>query len=213
MFDKTWQSLKNFFQSSDNSTTARVTAPTTASDPRSIPSLSDEDCAFLFEQLLEGVSHGWQTSRVQRFFEQLGEQGSHVTWVEWLQRYYAPKVLASPSPNLELAQKLILLAQQTQYLPKIMEVGAMSNAIAQELQSRVARNPLWEYNGPDADESYDAPPMQYLSADELLLGIQQDENLAQQIASQLGVSETDPETLLRLLLERFQVESPERGEG
>ncbi|MBD2578406.1 hypothetical protein [Oscillatoria sp. FACHB-1406] len=213
MFDKTWRSLKNFFQSSDNSTTARVTAPTTASDARSIPSLSDEDCAFLFEQLLEGVSHGWQTLRVQRFFEQLGEQGSHVTWVHWLQRYYAPKVLASPTPDLELAQKLTLLAQQTQYLPKIMEVGAMSNAIAQELQRRATRNPILEYSGIDADESYDAPEVKYVTPDELLLGIQQDENLAQQIASQLGVSETDPEILLRLLLERFQVESPDSDGG
>lgn len=211
MLDKTWRSLKNFFSSKQNKASTNTA---TEGDPAA-RSLSDEDYEFLFEQLLEGVAHGWQTSRVQRFFEQLGEQGHHAPWIHWLQRYYGPKVLASPVPDLDLAQRLVLLAYQTQYIPKIMEIGAMSNAIAQQIQLKTATSPIWEYDGPDAGEFSDSsnapqPQPEYLTADELLVRLQQDDSLAQQLAEQLGISDTDPQTLVRVLLERLQPESEEQ---
>ncbi|MDY6781607.1 MAG: hypothetical protein SW833_03470 [Cyanobacteriota bacterium] len=199
-----WRWLQNVFKGSSNST--KVALSPAAEDKGEIPPLSDEDYNFLFGQLLDGVAHGWQAPRVQRFFEQLGEQGKHPLWIRWLQQSYGPKVLASPVPDLELSKKLVLLAHQTQYLPKIMEVGAMANAIAQSIQQKATINPIWEYDGPDAgslDETQAAQP-EYITPDELLKRLEQDPAFAQQLAAQLGINETEPQVLLRVLLQRFQ---------
>lgn len=210
MFDKVWRWLQNFLQISSSPNKTKAALPPAAVTAGTIPPLKDEDYEFLFNQLLEGVAHGWQAPRVRRFFEQLGEQGSHAVWVQWLQRYYGPKVLAASAPNVALSQQLVLLAYQTQHLPKLMEIGAMANAIAQKLQQKTENSPIWEYNGPDAKEldldETQLPQPEHITVDELLDRLQQDESLARQLAEQLGLHETDPQTLVRVLLERSQQE-------
>jgi hypothetical protein len=211
MLDRMWRWLQNLFNLPSNSKKTTAALPSAVGSPGETRVLNDEDYEFLFNQLLEGVTHGWQAPRVQRFFEQLGEQGSHARWVHWLQQYYGPKVLASSVPNLELSQKLVLLAYQTQYLPKWMEIGAMANAIAQNIQKKTVTNPIWEYDGPDAgdldlDETQ-LPQPESITLEELLDKLQQDEALAQQLAAQLGISETEPQVLVRHLLERFEQDS------
>jgi hypothetical protein len=72
--------------------------------------LSDTDYEFLYTQLLEGVTHGWQQPRVLRFFESLGDRGSQAEWVGWLRRF-GDRLLASPVPNNELAARMVQLGQ------------------------------------------------------------------------------------------------------
>jgi len=194
-----WQGFQEFLGFKRNITQEKA---------ESIRPLEDADYEFLFAQLLEGVAHGWQPQRVQRFFEQLGEQGNHVPWIDWLKRF-AAQVLNSPDPDLELADRLVLLAHQTQHLPKIVEIGAMSNAIAQELQRQAKTNTIWEYDGADAvpPNSPTAPQTEQqivLTFEELAQRLQQDENLARQIARQLDLDNAQPQAILQALHQRLQ---------
>lgn len=201
-----WRGFRNFFGSQGNATS---TSEKTSSD--GIRPLEDADYEFLFSQLLEGVAHGWQQQRVRRFFEQLGEQGSHILWVDWLNRY-GPRVLASPDPQPKLAENLVLLAHQTQNIPKIMKIGAICNAIAQQLQAKAPSNPIWEYDSVDANlpTAPEVPPSEQqqivLSVEEFVDRLQQDENFARQVAQQLGLDTIEPQLILQRLQEQAQAE-------
>ncbi|MBE9119037.1 hypothetical protein IQ249_24410 [Lusitaniella coriacea LEGE 07157] len=203
MIDTIGRWFKGLFSSS--SETQEAAKGSSVEEARS---LSDSDYEFLFEQLLEGVGHGWQAPRIQRFFEQLGEQGRHDLWIDWMHRF-ATKVLASPSPQKELSERLILLANQTQYLPKLNEVGAMAYAIAQKLQQRQSQNPIWEYEGADSggNASEQGQQVETLTMDELLARLQQDEALARQVALQLGLESSDPSAILKALIDQAQAGS------
>lgn len=202
MIDTIGRWFKGLFSSSSDAT--ETANPSSLEEARS---LSDSDYEFLFEQLLEGVGHGWQAPRIQRFFEQLGEQGRHDLWVDWMHRF-ASKVLSSPSPQTELTERLILLANQTQYLPKLNEVGAMAHAIAKGLQQRQSQNPIWEYDGGDfgGNAAEQSQQVETLTMDELLVRLQQDEALARQVALQLGLDSSDPSAILKALIEQAQAE-------
>ncbi|MDB9312522.1 hypothetical protein PN462_05345 [Spirulina sp. CS-785/01] len=205
MLKQLWQWLKTlwkrlFSRSPQQPTPERVEHP--PQGEASLPPLSDTDLEFLFNQLLEGVANGWQTNRVKRFFEQTEDRVSCQEWIEWLKRF-AQRVLSSPQPNPELARRLLLVAVRTQNLPVYGEVGALSNAISQELQKRMAKGEVWEYDGPDAGEA-EQPQMETLTLEELHERLKQDENLRSAIARQVGVESDDPMVLLQALTEQLQ---------
>lgn len=217
MLQKFWQWLKNlwkrlFSKSASSSETAKTSSAETSEETRdSSVSLSDTDLEFMFNQLLEGVANGWQRQRVERFFTQVEDRVKYTDWIDWLKRF-GQRVLSSPQPNQELAKRLYLVALHTQNIPLYMEVGALSNAISQELQRRMAKGEVWEYVGPDADGTVpqnvvnpqENQQVQTFTLEELHDKMKEDEQLRSAIAKQVGVESDDPMVILQALTQQIQ---------
>ncbi|MDB9496617.1 hypothetical protein PN441_03625 [Spirulina major CS-329] len=147
MLNAFWNWLKRLWQRLTGRRTSPPPAPVPPT-PTAPQPLSATDYEFLFTQLLEGVSHGWTAPRIEKFFDQVSDRTTLTDWVNWLLGF-GQSAIASPHPNLELARRLDLLARQTQNIPNISEIGAVSNAISTQLMLRQSGGVVWEYDGPD----------------------------------------------------------------
>lgn len=116
---------------------------------KSNSTLTDADYEFLFNQLLEGISHGWHDRRIAKFFHQLGERGEQQKWVAWLVRLRA-KLLTMPIPSKrQLGTLMIRLGELTQFTTEVNEIGAICNQIGRELLFGNTEDIVWEYVGSD----------------------------------------------------------------
>ncbi len=70
----------------------------------SVPPLTDANYEFLFNQLLDGVAHGWHAKRIVKFFHNLGERGKQEDWIAWLERFQS-KITATPSVSVQQMAK------------------------------------------------------------------------------------------------------------
>ena len=115
----------------------------------SVSSLTDGDYEFLFNQLLEGVSHGWHQTRIVKFFNQLGDKGQQQDWVAWLERL-SIKISTLPiDSKRQLGAIMIRLGELTQSTPEVKEIGIASNQIGRQLLFGNTDDLIWEYSGPD----------------------------------------------------------------
>ncbi|MEC4805931.1 MAG: hypothetical protein SAJ12_22805 [Jaaginema sp. PMC 1079.18] len=206
MFRRLWQWLKRFWGKifGQSSLTPKNT---TSTNPEPTV-LRDADYEFLYMQLLEGVAHGWQADRIDRFFTQLGDRGKVANWLDWLERF-GDRLVATQTPQPQLTTRMILLAQQIEQLPKRRELGRKSNAIVQNLQkSSQKQYPIWEYDGPD---SVTANPPQSITLDELLERLRTDRQWSQYIAQQFGLDvNSDPEIIVQAFINNAQQEIQRR---
>jgi tetratricopeptide (TPR) repeat protein len=147
-----WQWFKSLLGLQSNATVTGTSRRShrQGSDPDALIPLSDTDYEFLFTQLLEGISHGWQDDRVAKFFSKLGTRGKMEPWVSWLQRF-GTQVLASSAPNHQLAGRLIQLGETTQSHPNLRRLGEVASDIGTSLLTRDTGSAVWEYEGPDAE--------------------------------------------------------------
>jgi len=175
-----------------------------------IAPLSDTDYEFLFNQLLEGIAHGWHEGRILKFFHQLELRCRPKDWVSWLERFEIT-VLQSPSPNLILAARMMRLGELAQSFPQIAPIGDKSSHIGRELYARQAPpqdNTVWEYDGPDADGIIDVTdsspdegnPTESYGLDELADRLQADPALAAHFAQDLGLDSADPDLIMETLM-------------
>ena len=111
--------------------------------------LSDADYEFLFNQLLEGVAHGWHDRRIIKFFNQLGDRAEQSDWIAWLERL-RPKITTLPiQSKRQLGTIMIRLGELTQSAPQVSQIGTVSNRIGRELLFGNIEDIVWEYAGPD----------------------------------------------------------------
>jgi len=100
------------------------------------PKLTNSDLEFLFTQLLEGVYQArgqeWALKYLQRMDHRIDKQ----RWLEWLGAF-GDRLLASPSPNTELASRLIQLGELD-----IGEIGEVAYNIGIALMTRNLGNDL-----------------------------------------------------------------------
>lgn len=238
MLRRIWQWLKGLFQSlfggatprrdrfsnkSNLSSRSQGGMEETLSPPKP---LEDADYEFLFLQLLEGVSHSWQQERVVRWFDELKGRITPEQWVNWLQRF-GIRVLASPAPNQELGMRLALLGDMLYSAPSLQEIGAVTYEIGRELLNREPTGVIWEYDGPDAEPAGAIPPgvsplpegeqllqqeeavqPETITIDELFERLQQDPNLVQAIAQQLGIETNDPQVIVQEIINQFNATNP-----
>ncbi|NEP87163.1 MAG: tetratricopeptide repeat protein [Okeania sp. SIO2C2] len=211
MLHRIWQWLKNLWTkllglfSQSHLDLSEETQPIS----ESLPPLTDTDYDFLFGQLLEGVAQGWQSDRVQRFFDELGERGKPELWQQWLQRF-GERLLASPKPNDELAQRMVGFAELTRSLPSLQSLGAMGHNIGTQLLSRDDSGAIWEYDGLDVGVS---PPLQTFVSEEkdddamseLVVKLQENPNLLATVAQQLGVQTSDPRVVIQAMVSQLGV--------
>ncbi|GAB4535558.1 MAG: hypothetical protein Tsb0014_22650 [Pleurocapsa sp.] len=127
------------------------------------PALTDGDYEFLFNQLLQGVAHGWHQQRIEKFFIQLGDRGNPEDWNSWLERFGSKILTQHLASREQLAILMIRLGEITQSSPKIKKMGATSyhfgrqllsqhqNLISQSVKEKTspAEEVVWEYDGPD----------------------------------------------------------------
>lgn len=111
--------------------------------------LSDADYEFLFEQLLEGVAHGWHQGRIAKFFQQLEERGKPEGWIAWLERFGQKTSLVATPSMQQLGARMIRLGELTQSTPSVRQIGAVANRIGRQLFYGTNNDLIWEYDGPD----------------------------------------------------------------
>jgi tetratricopeptide (TPR) repeat protein len=123
--------------------------------------LTDKDYEFLFTQLLEGIAHGWQASRVERFIEALENRGTKEQWVEWLQRYGA-RILASPPPDPTVAERMVALGEITRSLPSLQKLGDTASGIGRLLMAREkgGDSDTWSYEATSPPVVPASPPVE-----------------------------------------------------
>ena len=126
-----------------------ATRQSTPEDKISKSVLSDADYEFLYNQLLEGISHGWHERRITKFFNQLGDRGKQEDWVAWLERLQDKISVLPIQSKRQLGMLMIRLGELTQSSPQAKEIGAVSNRIGRELLFGNTQDVIWEYVGSD----------------------------------------------------------------
>ncbi|MFN6559657.1 MAG: hypothetical protein RMY28_007595 [Nostoc sp. ChiSLP01] len=180
------------------------------------PPLTDTDLEFLFNELLQGVHQARGEAWARKWLHNIEHRITTERWVEWLGRF-GDKLLASPTPNNEMAARLVQLGELG-----IGEITDVAYNIGMQLLKRNQGEPVWEYEGPDAvsttlpsppaaslsQEAYEEENLpegeyQTVTLEELFVMLQQDENLRHQIAQQLAVETDDPQVLVQALISQL----------
>ena len=219
MFKRLIQWIKNLFRRLfGDKHNSSVSSSETQKPP---PPLNNTDLEFLFVELLEGVHQARGQTWALKWLKNLENRVSTERWVEWLDSF-GDKLLAAPTPNNELASRMVQLGELG-----IGEIGDVAHNIGMELLTRNQSDPIWEYEGPDGDgnnssatpqtssqrieikkeeineENLPEGEYQTVSLEQLYEMIQQDENLRQMIAQQLGVKTDDPELIMQKLINQY----------
>ncbi len=109
------------------------------------PPLSDADLESLFTQLLLGVDQRRGQEWAHKWLKNIEHRVTTERWVEWLRRF-GERLLATPVPKNELAKQLVQLGELG-----IEEIGDVAYDIGMRLLSKNPGDPIWEYDGPDAE--------------------------------------------------------------
>ncbi|MBU7581703.1 MAG: hypothetical protein KAF91_02110 [Nostoc sp. TH1S01] len=185
----------------------------------SAPPLSDTDLEFLFTELLEGVHQARGQAWALKWLQNIEHRVSTERWIEWLRRF-GERLLAAPTPNNELAARLVQLGDLD-----VGELGDEAYEIGMQLLTRNSGEPILEYDGPDvfstfpSSENYVEPgdtatvdnvseaDYQTVTLEQLFAMMQEDENLRQQISQQLGIESDDPEVIIKELVHQYYMPS------
>ncbi|TAF10154.1 MAG: hypothetical protein EAZ77_03830 [Nostocales cyanobacterium] len=174
-------------------------------EKKAAPPLSDTDLEFLFTELLTGIHQARGQAWAQKWLHKLEYRVSTQRWLDWLNQF-GDRLLASKKPNNELAARLVQLGELG-----VGEVGDLAYQIGMQLLTRTQGEPIWEYDGPDAvskipaDENLPEGEYQTVTWDELLVMLQENENLRQQIAQDLGMETDEPQMIIQRLIHQSQV--------
>ena len=214
MLKRLIQWLKKFFQGLFGTKTQN-SPDRNISSSSSPPALNDTDLEFLFTELLEGVHQARGQAWAEKWLQNIESRVPRQRWVQWLQKF-GDKLLAAPTPNNELASRLVQLGELG-----VGEVSTVAYDIGMRLLTRNQVEPVWEYSGPDAaiaptaavsqeDIVQQAEPeevptdaegeYQTITLEELMDLMQQDVDLRSQIATQLGIETDDPEVIIQALI-------------
>ncbi|NEO74686.1 hypothetical protein [Moorena sp. SIO3H5] len=221
---------------------------------QSPPPLSDTDLELLFTELLEGVHQAKGQAWALKWLKNLEHRVPEERWLQWLEGF-GERLMAVSTPNNELASRMVELGDL-----EVGDVGDYAHDIGMDLLTRNQKEPIFEYEGPDAtpspfatdspnasdftlgqesvftqqpesvftgdmsshpdisshpiiatgeDEDDNLPEGEYqtVSLDELFSMLQQDQNLCEQIAQQLGIKTEDPEAIIQELINQFNQEN------
>jgi hypothetical protein len=206
MIGRIWQKIVQFFQSlfgRNGRKSSKSSLKTIKQQIQPPKPLENADYEFLFMQLLEGIAHGWQQPRVEKFFAELDDRTTEAQWVQWLSKF-GEKLLASPAPNQELALRMLTLGD--------MGCGEISNTaseiglqLLQRQEKPIIQTPQNSPASPtlflavdEAGNISDQP--QTISLEQLWELLQQDPELVQQMATLLQIDSNNPEVIIRALL-------------
>jgi hypothetical protein len=218
MFKRLINWFKRLFQGLFGGTQTTRTSSKVQKEPP--PPLSDTDLEFLFTELLEGVHQARGQAWVLKWLQNIESRVSVERWLLWL-NHFREKLLASPTPNNELAARLVQLGEL-----EVGQIGDVAYDIGMQLLTRNQTEPIWEYDGPDTTDvnqttQYAEPHLensseeefQTITLDQLFVMLQQDENLRQTIAQQLGIQTDDPTEIVQTLVNQFEAANQSANDG
>lgn len=185
-----------------------------------LPAFTDEDYEYVFSQLLEGVAHGWQAKRILKFLGQLADRTTMSDWLVWLESY-ENKLMEDKGGNYTTAARMVRLGEIGKFVPQLQKMAAKAHDLGEKWLNRRAGVAVWEYEGSDAelpevavesnteqnlDSSSSAAnnELQTVTLEELQTMLQQNPDLVQQVAQQLGVETQEPEVIIQALIEQSQ---------
>ncbi|MFB2923207.1 CHAT domain-containing protein [Aerosakkonema funiforme] len=231
MFRRIWQKIVRFFRrlfgwgtptQRYRTASGKRSYLSSAAEQRQLEApkpLENADYEFLFMQLLEGVSHGWQQQRVLKFVADLEGRTTEEQWVTWL-RGFGERLLLSPASNQELAIRMLQLADIG-----CGELGEVAGEIGSNLLERldiqqplqqmqinpygdaalpVAENPVSFFPVNGEDETWDEN--EPITIDRLWQLLQEDANLAAQMAEIFDVPSADPQAIIEAMINHGSVE-------
>lgn len=117
--------------------------------------LTDADYDFLFNQLLDGVAHGWNQFKIIKFFQNLGPRGEEAHWVAWLEKLSAKIPDATNDSQRRLGAIMLRLAEVTQSAAELSQLSAVSAQMGKKLFFGKVANLIWEYDGVDVVSTID----------------------------------------------------------
>ncbi|MFB2935183.1 hypothetical protein ACE1B6_07880 [Aerosakkonemataceae cyanobacterium BLCC-F154] len=206
MIGRIWQKIVQFFQrlfgrsGSRRSKSSLAAIKQQAQTPKP---LENADYEFLFMQLLEGIAHGWQAPKVEKFFAELDDRTTETQWIQWI-RSFGERLLASPAPNQELAMRMLALGEMG--CGEISDTaGEIGFQLLQKHEKPLIQTP--ETYSPSStvflavDEAGNfADQPQTISLEQLWELLQQDPELVQQMAALLQINTNNPEEIIRVLM-------------
>ena len=152
---------------------------------------------FLFNQLLDGVAHGWNQIRIIKFFQALGTRGEERYWVAWLSKFSTKIPDVTNDSQRRLGAIMLRLAEVTQSAAELTELSRISAQIGKKLFFGKTANLIWEYDGLDV-----VAPLNSVIDDTIEDG---DSSRAENITS---ISEPIPESPVEASSELEKIESP-----
>jgi hypothetical protein len=102
MFQRIWQQLLYLWRRIKQ---VFIKSPLPPPPPKTPPP-SFGECEQKFMELLEGVANGWSRGKIKGFL--IATNIKIADWENWLQEF-RERLLASPTPNVELGSRLVLL--------------------------------------------------------------------------------------------------------
>ena len=143
---------------------------------RSSMPISDIDYEFLFNQLLEGIAHGWHERRIVKFFVRLGDRAEQKDWVAWLERLRDKASALPPQSKRQLGAMMIRLGELTCSTTEVDKISSASHRIGKELL--FGNIEVREYDGSDIS----------------LEGDRQGQELAERLPTNFNTISSDGET-------------------
>lgn len=205
MMGRIWQKIVEFFQrlfGRRGSIRSKSSIKAIQKQIQPPKPLENSDYEFLFMQLLEGIAHGWQQSKVEKFFAELDDRTTEAQWVQWI-RGFGQRLLASPAPNQELALRMLALGDMG-----YGEISDTASEIGLELLQKQEKPIIQTPPNPatsnlflalDEAGNFDVQP-QTISLEQLWELLQQDPELVQQMAALLQINTDNPEEIIRVLM-------------
>ncbi|MBL1203582.1 MAG: tetratricopeptide repeat protein [Nostoc sp. GBBB01] len=184
MLQRLWRWLERYFQRLFSD---RQTLP--LREQRQVqPSqrLTDAEYESLFFELLAEVERGSTKGEVKAFLD--GKRINKAHLVEWLRGFGEGLV---GLPNDELARRIVQLGE--------LGIGEVSD-VAYDIGRRLGRGKTNRRGAEDAEGEVE---VKEITLDELLIRLQQDANLVQQVAQQLGIETSDPQIIIEALINQF----------
>ncbi|MFB2839485.1 hypothetical protein [Floridanema evergladense] len=205
MIGRIWQKIVQFFQSLfGGNRRKRSKSNLTALKKQIQPAkpLENSDYEFLFMQLLEGIAHGWQQSRVEKFFAELDDRTTEAQWVTWIHNF-GQKLIASPAPNQELALRMLALGEMNcgEISTEAGEIGLQLLQKQEKPIIQTPQNPATSTLFPSVNEIGNlGEQSQTISLEQLWELLQQDQELVQQMAALLQINTNNPEEIIQALI-------------
>ena len=128
--------------------------------------LTDEDYEFLFNQLLDGVAHGWHLGKIVKFFNNLEPRSIPSQWIAWLLRFEKRIVFSNDPSQRRVGAIMMRFGELTQSDAELHELGAVASKIGKKLFLGNTEELLWEYDGSDVVTLEETPASIDASFDE-----------------------------------------------
>ncbi|MFN6496601.1 MAG: tetratricopeptide repeat protein, partial [Nostoc sp. DedQUE01] len=184
MLQRLWRWLKRYFQRLfGNQQTRSLREQRQVEPPQR---LTDAEYESLFFELLGEVERGSTKGEVKAFLD--GKRINKAHLVDWLRGFGEGLV---GSPNDELARRMVRLGELS-----IGEVIDVAYDIGRRLEGG-------KTNRRGAEDAEGEAEVKEITLDELLIRLQQDANLVQQVAQQLGIETSDPQVIIEALINQF----------